>query len=327
MPTPRSDGAALPALGARHLRWAAAVWATVGLLAFLDTPASPWTDGLPFLAAGLSATPTARWGWVVVGVPTAAWTLVAVGLPGSLGAAGVATALAARWAPFPTDRFDPWLGALAGMACTGVAMRLAADLPGLAGTLLLGAGSGVGLVVAAWRHDHPDAPSYFTGSSLHPDSWKDLRHARSLYQEAARLAPDVPTRRGLREVTGWIGSLHRTRYRLDRELMRQSLAHAPASGPCSEDATVRASRRAQQRHVEAREALRHAVQEERERTQAAADQALAWLDHARARLALITVSPNPGVSPDLDDMLDQIRIHEREHEAHRRTSHDMGGWR
>lgn len=326
MTTPSSEDAALPGLAARHTRWAAAVWAAVGLMAFVGVPPSPWTDSLPFLVAGLSATPPARWGWVVAGVPLASWAVAVAGLPGPLGAAAMATALAARWAPFPTDRFDPWLGALAGLACTGIAGRLAADLPGLPGVLLVGAASGIGLAVAACRHDHPDAPSYFAGSSLHPDSWKDLRHARTLYQEAARLAPDVPTRRGLREVTGWIATLHRTRHHLDRELLRQPLPRHDLPEPCTEDPTVHACRRAQQSHVEAREALRHTVLDERDRTQAAADHALAWLDHARARLALLTVSPRPGVSPDLDEMLDQIRIHERQHEAHRRTSRDMGRW-
>lgn len=278
------------------------VWATPGL-------AAGWADrslaGAQILAGGAAAGVGIAW----LSGPREAQRFLQVGL------AGAATAGLGAWAA----------GALVPGTLHPALMHIVEG--GIAGFI-----ASQVLAVGALRFrsvTRPPGPRRVKATLQEPYRPPCLR-AHALDAELARRSPDDETRDGLGEVAAWVYGLQWTLQRIDNEVrdldeaaLLARIAGLAAEAAAAEDAFTADRKLATVRHLE--RLLEHvrALGEERSRTAALADYAHAYLEEARAGLALAHLQPGDHTPPGLDDVLGRLRSHGEERDAHRRTAREM----
>lgn len=322
----------------RQLAWAGAqALVAVGLYALVSAAlASPSPSVTAGLAMGLGAAATLPTRAhllplvavaVLVGTVALAW----IGVSGPL-AAGLCAGLAVGRGG-PLSRLEAALFGLAG-AGLGAAIPAWLGAPGVAGVALTGLATGLltayallpGAVQFVARQRIP-SPGRIRGALAEPYRAPCLR-AWQLDQELQRAAPDPDTREGLAEVAGWVYRLAVTLQTLDGDVQRIDPTDVAArqralDADPTADTFVRERRASTGRHLAKLLEHRDALTAERARTAALQEYAVAWLEDARAGLALSRVLPGEDTPEQLDGVLDKLRQHATDRTAARRATQEL----
>lgn len=343
---PRATRATLPRGTSRRVLVRALAWtaAQAGVAAALSqvSGVSPAVAFGASVGAGLTVAHLTRvWAAAAgLGVLAAAWLADLAGFSPILSAGAAAGVLAAALARGPGGRQALESG-FAGAAGAGLGAWLAGQLlPGdLAPALASGLhGAIAGLVTAqclwlasvVWLgSDRPPRPRQVR-LTLAPALHDPCVRAWELDQALARQAPDQETRDGLGEVAAWVYRLSWTLQTLGREVdaldparLDARLEEARRAARESTDALTQEPREATVRHLEQLAAHRDALRLEQQRTSALIDYALAFLEQARAGLALARVRPGEGMPERLGDVLTRLRSQTAEGDARRRTARQL----
>lgn len=341
------SSAGLSEAPALQLRWVAAV-ALLSLwpLAGYALPQSLLALGLG-AAAGLRGAPAARLG-AAVGVVGAGYLgalieraqsggpSVALALgPGALLAAGfVGGVLALR--DDKTDRHTLIQGGLLGALGMGLGAWAAVQLTGgLSGPLAMGllallASSAVFARALRWSEVSRPERAEVVEAALAPPYRVSGVRAAALDDEIERRAPDLAARDGLGEVAAWVIRLQWTAQELDRDIAQidlpaldQRLTALSAELDQTEDPFTRERKRATISHLNQLLGHRGALLRERERAGALSDYALAFLEEARAGLAVARLTPGDHVPNNLPDVLERLRTFSAEQEVQRRGAREL----
>ena len=152
--------------------------------------------------------------------------------------------------------------------------------------------------------------------------------ALDLFAGCKRQRADADTERGLAEVATWVYRLQMTLQTLDGELetiqeadIRERIDRCRAEDDL--DAFTVERRQATAQHLERLLEHREAIVTERGRTNALADYALAFLEEARAGLAVARELPGEAVPDRLVEVLGRLRTQAREGDNRRRTQREL----
>ncbi len=311
--------------------WAAGLWTTQPEIALT----------LCIAAGAALANPFRLWAAPLVagGVTLAGLLFTVAEWPAVLGAGAAAGAMVAPLLPWRTDWLDSIhaaLGTLAGSSIglfAGTAL-VPETLPlGLAPVLtaaLVGLVGSAGLVPVAIRFDnHPDLPSRRdVERALKAPYRPPVYRAVDLFGAARRQTHGADTRQGLAEVVTWVFRLQMALQTLDTELdsiderdIADRIARAMADD--AEDPFTRERRLATAEHLKRLLEHRDAIRVERGRTEALVDYALAFLEEARAGLAVARELPGEAIPDRLPEVLGRLRTQARDGDARRRTAREL----
>lgn len=255
--------------------------------------------------------------------------------PGALLAAGfVGGALALR--DEKTDRHTLVQGGLLGALGMGLGAWAAVQLTGgLSGPLAMGllallASAAVFARALRWSEvSRPESVEKVEAALALPYRVSGLR-AAALDAEIERRAPDLAARDGLGEVAAWVIRLQWTTQELDRDIAQidlpaldQRLTALTAELDQTEDPFTRERKRATISHLNQLLGHRGALLRERDRAGALSDYALAFLEEARAGLAVARLTPGDHVPNSLPDVLDRLRTFSAEQEVQRRGAREL----
>jgi hypothetical protein len=283
-----------------------------------------------------------EWIWAMPLVTTA---VVAGGLAASsagvspmIGAGAVAGGAASLLWPEATDRFDRLHAALATSACATLGVWFTHQwVPGLGtspvldlvGAALVAWFASFGLWTLAIRLHSPTVPSARRiRKSLQAPYRPAAQRAADLFHAGNHQAPDADSRQGMAEVATWVFRLQCTLQTLDDELAtidpnaikeRIRLCEVPDA-----DAFTRERKQATARHLRRLLDHRGAIAIERQRTEVLVDYAIAFLEEARAGLAVARELPGEAAPDRLPEVLDRLRSHAANGDARRRTAREMG---
>ena len=310
-----------------------AIWATQPELALVLS-----------LGMGASAVNPRRF-WaaplVVGAVVAASLPFLWLGLPAVIGAGFVAGGAATLLLPQRKDALDVINGALATLAGASLGLWAAsalvpAALPSVVGAVLTAAIVGLvasqGLLPSALRFDR--AISLPSRSQIRRTLKVPYRpsafRALDLYGQARHRAPERELRRGLAEVATWVWRLQVTLQSLDSELAAIDVEDiagriAACDAADAHDAFTRERKKATADHLRRLLAHRDAIATERDRTEAAVEYAIAYLEEARAGLAVAQKLPGEHAPNRLHEVLDQLRRHAEAGDARRRTARELDG--
>lgn len=342
---PWAERTALEQLPRRQAYWVAGSTVAGGLTAV----ASFWAlqpELALALALGVGASlvdPRRLWAspLVVAAVALAGLGCVVMGWPAVIGAGAAAGALATWLFPQRTDALDIVHGALGGLAGSSIGLWVAtalvpSSLP-LAATAALTAAmvaliGSQGLLPVAVRFDQaPQLPTpRQVQKALKVLYRPPVFRALDLYHGSQSVAPDRDTRRGMAEVATWVFRLQITLQTLDSELAQIDPEQVNAriaqcrDLPADADEFTRERRAATATHLERLLDHRALIGVERNRTEALVDYALAFLEEARAGLAVARELPGEAVPDRLPEVLHRLRDHAREGDARRRTAREVG---
>lgn len=337
-------GPALDALPARQGQWVVGSVAAA-LLTVLSGiwAAQPEVALVLAIAAGAAVVnPRKLWAAPVVatGVTLVGLGAFALGIPAVIGAGAAAGALATWMVPHRTDWLDLLNGGLAGLAGCSLGLWAAsailpAALPAAASAALT---AGIvalvgsqGLLPAALRFDRePEPPTIREiNKTLRVTYRPPVFRALELFRTSRGQAPDAETRRGLAEVATWVFRLQETRQALDTELaqidpesVRSRILRNRAASKEADEFT-RERRQATADHLERLLEHRKAIGLEADRNEALVDYALAFLEEARAGLAVARKLPGETLPDRLPEVLDRLRNQAREGDARRRTAREL----
>lgn len=240
------------------------------------------------------------------------------------------------------DRWRRVHGTLGGAAAAGIGWWAATALVGPPGTeplqgalqgALFGLVSSQALVAAALAFKATDRiPGRGRIRAALPQGYRGpALRARQLDHEMARHAPDPETRDGVGEVAAWIFRLQWSRMVLDEEIaaledtgLDQRRIDLLERAQQTDDPFTRERLEATARHLAALVRHREALELERGRTAALSEYASAFLEEARAGLAVARVQPGERTPDRLDDVLGRLRSHATDSEARRRTAREVG---
>lgn len=336
----------LPPGDARRLMLRQATWtlAQAGAMGALSwTSASPDVVIAVATALGAAASRPAKshlLPLVVVFVVAATLLLAGLGMNPAL-AAGAMAGLAVGHGS-ALARVEAVLAGVAG-AGLGLWVASALQLP-TAGmfTAALWTGTVVGLCVSQallpgalrWHQgDRIPSPGRIQ-AVLQAEFRASAMRAWQLDQELAAQAPDRDTRRGLSEVAAWVYRLGVTLQTLDGDLARidpeavrarRDELLAPAAAPGGEDAFIHDRRVGTAQHLSRMLEHRDALALERARSASLQDYALAYLEEARAGLAVARVHAGERTPESLGVVLQKLRDHANESGARRRTALEING--
>jgi len=350
-PSPRSELAVAPSeralqqLPQHQGLWVAGSIATPLLVALL-TPlwiTSPDVALTLAIAGGASViNPRRLWAAPLVGaaVTLAGLLFTFLQLPAVIGAGAAAGALATWLLPRPTDWLDRLHGALGGLAGSSLGLWAAVSLvpaswpawlTGLATAAIVGLIGSQGLLPSALRFDvEPRLPTprdiqRELRSTYRPHVFKAL----DLYRASLKQSPDRDTRQGMAEIAVWVFRLQVTLQTLDQELGQidpsrvQQRIETYRDLPEETDEFTRRQRRATADHLERLLEHRDAISVERDRTDALVDYALAFLEEARAGLAVARELPGETAPDRLPEVLHRLRDQARQGDARRRTAREV----
>ena len=143
-------------------------------------------------------------------------------------------------------------------------------------------------------------------------------------------APDPITREGLAEVGGWVYRLALTLQTLDSDIhsikaeeVAQRRDGLLAEAATTEDPFIRDRHQGTARHLDRLLDHRVALQRERDRTASLQDYALAYMEEARAGIALARVLPGERTPEQLGVVLDKLRTHAAEGGARRQAAREL----
>lgn len=341
----RPGGSALATLPQRQALWIGAQVVAALLTAALTLWASHPELALTLsLAAGASVVnPKKLWAapLVIAGVTLSGLLFYVAELPAVLGAGAAAGALATFLVPQRTDWLDPVHGALGTLTGSSLGLWAATSLvpESLPSALVAVMTAGIvglvgsqGLVPVALRFDQfPQLPTTRQiRRTLRVAYRRPVFKAVDLYRAARGQAPDVDTRRGLAEVATWVYRVQITMQALDTELDSidpmdiQQRIHACENLADDADPFTRERRQATADHLRRLLEHRRAIEVERGRNEADVDYALAFLEEARAGLAVSRELPGESVPDRLNEVLGRLRRKYQEGDARRRTLREMG---
>lgn len=332
----------LPPVEAARLARRQVVWVAVQALAtaalLYAALSPPLTLGLA-TGLGLAATRPARahvLPLVVVAVTVLTLLLTEVGLPAPLAAGAAAGLAVALGEPSVGGHLARVEAVLAGFAGAGLGAWLAAQLPltGLSAALASGACTAALtaqalLPPALSFRARSRVPSPGTIRATLGEAWRPpTLRAWQLDQEIQRATPDRDLREGLGEVAGWVYRLALTLQALDADVARIDPAELAARRAAldatpADDAFVAERRQGTARHLDRMLAHRDTLQTERARTAALQDYALAYLEEARAGLAVARVHPGEETPERLDVVLEKLRAHAAERGARRLAGREV----
>ncbi len=342
---PRSP-ATVSALIQRQSGWVTGSVLTGGLLGLTGTWfAHPELAASLTIAGGLATVDRKRW-WsipvVAAGVVLGGLAAEALSLPAALGAAAVAGALSTRMLGHAADTLDSVHGALAATITTGIALVVTAGsvptitatspvLGALIAAALIGLGSAQGMLPAALRSERPNVPTpRQIRAALRPAYRSTAYKAVDLYKAAAARATDPETRHGLGEVTTWVFLLQGAVQTLDDELgaidrddVNRRLSRLEADGETTDAFTIE-RRQATAQHLQRLLQHRVTLEVERGRTDALVHYALAFLEEARASLALARPLPGEDAPDRLPEVLQRLRIDAAAGLARRSAAMEVG---
>lgn len=259
-------------------------------------------------------------------------------------AAGAVVGLGLAWLDgLPADRWRRLHGVLGGAAAAGLGWWAAESLVGHLGVggpvqgalqgAMLGLVASQALVAAAlaWvETDRLPKPGRIH-ASLAPAYREPVLRARELDQGFDHLAPDPESRDGLGEVAAWVYRLQWTLQALDQELdalddltLVERRVELTARAAEVGDEFTRERLEATARHLAQLGEHRRNLARERTRSAALSEYASAYLEEARASLALARLQPGDHAPPRLDDVLGRLRAHAAEQDALRRTAREVG---
>jgi len=241
----------------------------------------------------------------------------------------------------PADRWRRLHGSLGGAAGAGIGWWAAVTLVGPMTTsplgqaatgAILGLVASQALVAAALSYratDRIPSPARIKASLAETYRPPCLR-AWQLDQVFARSAPDPETRDGLLEVAAWIYRLQWTQQALEQEIvalegegLEQRRDQLLERAIQTRDEFTRERLQATARHLAQLASHRDSLLLERGRTAALAEYASAYLEEARAGLALARVQPGEVVPDRLGDVLGRLRSHAQAGDARRRTAREV----
>lgn len=337
-------GTALPSLPARQAMWVGTQMLTAGVVAVAGLWAlHPELALSAAIGVGAgSVNPRKLWALPIVttAVIAVGMLFTAYNLPAVVGAGAVAGALATWLLPHRTDWLDHLNGALATL--TGASLGLWAatllipsSLP-LVITAVLSAGmvglmGSQGLLPAAFRYDNgPDLPSpKQIKTELQLRYRPPVFRALELYESAREHAPDRDSRRGLAEVAMWVYRLQLTRQTLDTESesidvvsINERIDRYDDPDP-DEDPFTRERHAATAMHLKRLLEHRALIDVEIRRNEALVEYALAFLEEARAGLAVARELPGETMPERLDEVLGRLRAHANEGDTRRRTRREV----
>lgn len=341
---PFATKAALEQLPQRQALWVAGSTAT----ALLTAVTSLWAVQ-PEIALTLSIAvgaalvhPRKLWAAPLVAAAVSLTGLLffLAGWPAVIGAGAMAGGLATWLVPQRTDWVDSLNGALGGLAGSSIGLWAATSLlpEALPVTLAAVVTAGIvglvgsqGLLPAALRFDHqPQLPTVRQIQKALKVSYRPpVFRALDLYKNSQSQAPDHDTRRGMAEVSTWVFRLQVTLQALDLELAQIDPEQVQAriaqyrDLPSDIDDFTRDRRQATAVHLERLLEHRELIHVERRRTEALVDYALAFLEEARAGLAVARKLPGETVPDRLPEVLHRLRNQAKEGDARRRTAREL----
>lgn len=337
-------GKALPTLPARQGVWVGTQIVTAALLGLTGLWAmQPELALSAALGVGASSVnPRKLWALPLgtVGVIVAGMLFTSFQLPAVIGAGAAAGAIATWLLPHRTDWLDSVNGALATLTGASLGLWAAITLlpPGTSAILaaivtsgLVGLMGSQGMLPAAFRYDQgPELPSpQQIKQNLKLRYRPPVLRAVDLFKAAKKHAPDNDTKRGLAEVTTWVYRLQLTRQTLDVEsesidpiAIRERIESFENLGPDA-DAFTRDRRRATAEHLRRLLEHRRLIEVEIGRTEAVVDYALAFLEEARAGLAVAQQLPGEATPTRLNEVLDRLRSHADEGSARRASAREI----
>jgi len=256
-------------------------------------------------------------------------------------AGGAAAGLGLAWLHGPRTRHRFFQCALGGAATTGLGVWASSLLvPGslhpalvhLFEGALAGLVSSQVLAVTALRLRSVQRPPGPRGvrARLCETYRPPCLRAHALDTQLAERCPDQETRDGLGEIAAWVFALQWNLQRLDREVadldeaaLRSRIQRLETDARQAEDAFTADRMWATAEHLE--RLLRHVreLREERTRNAALSDYASAYLEEARAGLALAQLQPGDRPPRGLRDVLSRLRSHGAERDARRRTAREV----
>lgn len=332
-----------------RLPWRQARWVGASVLGGLATALTSLWVLQPEIALTLSmaagvvaVNPRKLWAGplVATGVTSAGLLCFALGVPAVIGAGAAAGALATWLLPHRTDWVDLLNGALGGLAGSSLGLWAAASLlpvtlpasvAAVLTTAIVAIVGSQGLLPAALRFDQePQIPTIRkVQRGLKVMYRPHVFRALELYKSAAHQAPDVETRRGLAEVATWVFRLQLTRQAHDAELNNidpgsvQARIDKNRDNPPDLDEFTRERRLATVAHLERLLEHREQIELEARRNEALVDYALAFLEEARAGLAVARRLPGETLPDRLPEVLERLRSQAREGDARRRTAREL----
>lgn len=343
---PTATRATLPSETPRRILTRSVAWSGVAALVTALLSLGSSVDPAPVFACGLSAglalaipRPLAA-ALGTLGVIAAAVAADLLGLSPVLTAGatlGVIT-VALMQGPGWTTALQ---GAFSGALAAALGARLGLALPGLGlPALALSAAQGaiVGLCAAqvlwvasiVWISADRLPSVRVIEATLPAPLREPALRAHALDQALAAQTTEPETRDGLGEVAAWVYRLSWTQAALERELsnldadrLQTRLVEAREAAAKAVDPLTREPREATVRHLEQLVQHRDAIGLEQERTGALIAYALAFLEQARAGLALARVRPGEGMPDRLGDVLSRLRSQTAEGDARRRTARQL----
>lgn len=267
-----------------------------------------------------------------------------VGLPAVIGSGALAGALATWLLPRRTNWLDLVHGGLGGLAGSSLGLWAAISLvpsswpvwlASIATAAIVGLIGSQGLLPSALRFDdRPPLPSMREiqrdlKSTYRPQVFKAL----DLYRSSLKQSPDRDTQQGMAEIAVWVFRLQVAMQTHDQELAQidpvrvQQRIEQYRDLPDGTDEFTRKQRRATADHLERLLEHREAIAIERDRTEALVDYALAFLEEARAGLAVARELPGEAAPDRLPEVLERLRDQARQGDARRRTARELEGLR
>lgn len=318
----------------RTVAWTAASLVAAGVLVTIGVGPGSAQFAALVVGVGLAAArPVTGWLLPLVGLAAVGATLLLdrLDVPVALAAGAVAGLLAGGGGLLGRAE-----AVLAGAGATGLAHWVVEQLPvvGLPYALLLGAALGLAsaqsLVPAALRFVRRQQlpPGRVFAQTLAEGYRPPCYRALQLDAELSVRAPDRETRRGLGEVAAWVYQLALTQQQLDQDLAaidptavaarRAALDVADVSDPF-----IAERRKGTADHLD--RLLHHRTVLERERARAASLQeyAVAYLEEARAGLALAGWNHADAPPAQLDEVLTRLRAHSVDVGARRATEREL----
>ncbi|MFT4622899.1 MAG: hypothetical protein ACI8PZ_001555 [Myxococcota bacterium] len=280
---------------------------------------------------------------VVGAVLAAATPFMWLGLPAVIGAGFAAGAAATLLLPHRIDALDILNGGLATLAGASLGLWAATALiPGALPTvvsaaltaMVVGLVASQGLLPSALRFDRniPLPSRSQVRRSLKVPYRPPVFRALDLYAQARHRAPERDMRRGLAEVATWVWRLQVTLQSLDEELTSIDVEDISARiDACAVDEDhadpfTRDRRAATAEHLKRLLSHRELIATEHSRTGAAVDYAIAYLEEARAGLAVAQKLPGEHAPNRLHEVLDKLRSHVEAGDARRRTARELDGF-
>lgn len=259
--------------------------------------------------------------------------------PAVLGAGAAAGALAAMLVPWRTDWLDSVNAALGTLTGSSIGLfagtsLIPETLPlGLAPVLtaaMVGLVGSAGLIPVAIRFDnHPNLPTRREVERVLKVAYRPpVYRALDLFAAARRQTKDAESRRGLAEVATWVFKLQITLQTLDRELeaidprdIEDRISKALDTDHADEFTRERKLQTAE--HLKRLLEHRGQIDVERGRTEALVEYALAFLEEARAGLAVARELPGEASPDRLPEVLNRLRSQARDGSARRQTAREL----